>query len=160
MRFTARPIIHFQHRVDVGQCVRQSGADRSAHHIADDLGDRSEALRKYGGLLGLLYHGCDDVGDVRGAKALGGGGVEDLRDGILTLPAALAIRNPTVAKMFCAPAEDDFPRLADAFSEQLPEAERYLDSIASEAATEARLFSRQPEQLLTLIDYTRELSNS
>ena len=65
------------------------------------LGDRSERLRRFGGLLGLLYHGCDDVGDVRGAAALGGGGEEDLRDGILTLPAALAIRDRSVAALFC-----------------------------------------------------------
>lgn len=105
-----------------------------------------------------LYHGCDDVGDVRGAEALGGGGVEDLHDGILTLPAALAIRDPAVAKMFCALAQGDLSRLAEAFSEQLPEAKWYLDSIASEAATEACLFSRSSDQLMTLIDYTRELS--
>src|SRR6185312_11872450 len=54
------------------------------------LGTRTEELRRFGRLLGILYHGCDDVGDLRGAKALGGGGDEDLRDGILTLPAALA----------------------------------------------------------------------
>ena len=91
-----------------------------------------------------LYHGCD--------------GVEDLHDGILTLPAALAIRDPAVAKMFCALAQGDLSRLAEAFSEQLPEAKWYLDSIASEAATEACLFSRSSDQLMTLIDYTRELS--
>ena len=105
-----------------------------------------------------LYHGCDDVGDVCGAEALGGGGLEDLHDGILTLPAALAIRDPAVTKMFCAPAQGDLTRLAEAFSEQLLEAEWYLDPMASEAATGACLFSRSSDQLMTLIDYTRELS--
>lgn len=140
---------------------RIAGEDTgSMFEVAACLGDRSEALRRYGHLLGLLYHGCDDVGDVRGAEALGGGGVEDLRDGILTLPAALAIRDPNVAKMFCAPAEGDLPRLAEAFSEQLPEAELYLDTIAGEALSEARLFSRAPDRLLKLVDYTRELSRT
>ena len=30
-------------------------------------------MRRYGHLLGVLYHGCDDVGDLRGLEALGGG---------------------------------------------------------------------------------------
>ena len=45
---------------------------------------------KYGLLLGMLYHGCDDVADVRGTTALGGGSEKDIVDGILTLPAAIA----------------------------------------------------------------------
>jgi geranylgeranyl pyrophosphate synthase len=68
--------------------------------ICSCLADRSGRLRTFGGLLGLLYHGCDDVGDVRGTVSLGGGGLEDLRDGILTLPAALAIRDPEIAELF------------------------------------------------------------
>src|SRR5215467_4702699 len=34
------------------------------------LGARSERLRQYGHFLGVLYHGCDDVGDQRGLEAL------------------------------------------------------------------------------------------
>ena len=64
------------------------------------LGARSQRLRQYGHLLGVLYHGCDDVGDQRGLEALGGGGEEDIRDGILTLPAALAIRDPEIRELF------------------------------------------------------------
>jgi geranylgeranyl pyrophosphate synthase len=75
----------------------------SMFEVAACLGDRTERLRKFGGLLGLLYHGCDDVADVRGTTALGGGGYDDLRDGILTLPAALAIRDPEIARVFCNP---------------------------------------------------------
>ena len=41
----------------------------------------------------MLYHGCDDVADVRGTTALGGGSEKDIIDGILTLPAAIAIRD-------------------------------------------------------------------
>ena len=107
-----------------------------------------------------LHRGCDDVVDVRGAEALGGGDVEDLHDGSLTLPAALAIREPAVAKMFCTPAQGDLSRLAEAFSEQLPDAEWYLNSIAGEAATEAYLLSCSLVQLMTLFDYTRELLRS
>jgi geranylgeranyl pyrophosphate synthase len=130
----------------------------SMFEVAACLGDRSERLRKFGGLLGLLYHGCDDVADVRGATALGGGGFDDLRDGILTLPAALAIRDPEIAGRFCKPSEDDLAALSKAFQEKLPEAEAYLDGIAEEAGTEARLFALDPEPLLALIDQTRRLS--
>jgi geranylgeranyl pyrophosphate synthase len=130
----------------------------SMFEVAACLGDRSGRLRKFGGLLGLLYHGCDDVADVRGTTALGGGGFDDLRDGILTLPAALAIRNPEVAKMFCNPSEDDLTSLASAFQASLPEAERYLDGIAEEARTEARLFANRPEPLFALVEQTRRLS--
>ena len=124
------------------------------------LGDRSERLRRFGGLLGLLYHGCDDVGDVRGAAALGGGGEEDLRDGILTLPAALAIRDRSVAALFCKvdPDPEDLRALADAFAAQLPNAEKYLDEIAKEARKEARLFSTDPAPLWALVEQTRRLS--
>jgi hypothetical protein len=98
------------------------------------------------------------VADVRGASALGGGGVDDLRDGILTLPAALAIRDPNVARMFCDPSGAELPLLAEAFQTKIPEAEAYLDRIAEEARTEARLFAPYPHGLIALIDQTRQLS--
>jgi geranylgeranyl pyrophosphate synthase len=126
--------------------------------VAACLGDRTERLRKFGGLLGLLYHGCDDVADVRGTTALGGGGYDDLRDGILTLPAALAIRDPKIARVFCNPNTDDLQRLAHAFREKLPQAEAYLDSIAEAARAEAQLFAANPKPLFALIDHTRQLS--
>jgi geranylgeranyl pyrophosphate synthase len=124
------------------------------------LGTRTEELRRFGHLLGLLYHGCDDVGDVRGAEALGGGGEEDLRDGILTLPAAFAIADARVAAIFCNtnPSHDDLCALATAFRETLPRAEAYLDGIAEEARQEARRFAPRPEPLLALIEQTRQLS--
>ena len=130
----------------------------SMFEVAACLGDRSGRLRKFGGLLGLLYHGCDDVADVRGTTALGGGGFDDLRDGILTLPAALAIRDSDVARRFCKPGDDDLAILAKAFQAKLPDAEAYLDAIAEEARTEARLFAVNPEPLSALIDQTRRLS--
>ena len=130
----------------------------SMFEVAACLGDGTERLRKFGGLLGLLYHGCDDVADVRGTTALGGGGYDDLRDGILTLPAALAIRDPKIARVFCNPNTDDLQRLAHAFREKLPQAEAYLDSIAEAARAEAQLFAANPKPLFALIDHTRQLS--
>lgn len=130
----------------------------SMFEVCACLGTRTEELRRYGGLLGMLYHGCDDVGDVRGAEALGGGGSEDLRDGILTLPAALAIRTPEVAALFTQTTAEHHPQLMEAYRAQLPEAEAYLDHIAEEAKTQARLFAPNPAPLYALVDDTRQLS--
>ncbi len=140
---------------------RIAGEDTgSMFEICACLGDRSGRLRRFGGLLGLLYHGCDDVGDVRGAVALGGGGEADVRDGILTLPAALAIRDPAIGAIFTKPdpTDADYTALATAFAAKLPEAETYLDRIAEEARSEARLFAVDPVPLYALIDQTRGLS--
>lgn len=130
----------------------------SMFEVCACLGDRSGRLRTFGGLLGLLYHGCDDVGDVKGLAALGGGGEEDLRDGILTLPAALAIRDPETAEMFCDPRGANLAELGRRFVTKLPEAESYLDRIAEEANNEARSFASDPLPLLALIEQTRQLS--
>jgi geranylgeranyl pyrophosphate synthase len=124
------------------------------------MGTRSEELRRFGRLLGMLYHGCDDVGDARGLEALGGGGDEDIRDGILTLPAALAIRNPRVRELFCKeqPTAADIETLAQAIAAQVPDAEAHLDGLANEAREEALLHARDPEPLFAMIDHTRQLS--
>ena len=128
----------------------------SMFEVCACLGTRSEALRQYGRLLGMVYHGCDDVGDVRGAQALGGGGVEDVRDGILTLPAALAIR-----KVFCKPQPSDaeLALLTRANADQLDEAETVLDGIAQQAIEQARHHARDPEPLVALVEHTRRLSS-
>ena len=133
----------------------------SMFEVCACLGTRTEELRRFGHLLGVLYHACDDVGDVRGAAALGGGGEEDMRDGILTLPAALAIRDPDVAAVFMKPepSEDDLRALAVAFRAQLGEAERYLDTIAGEACAEARASAPNPTPLIALVERTRQLSS-
>jgi geranylgeranyl pyrophosphate synthase len=124
------------------------------------IGTRDERLRKFGRLLGMVYHGCDDVGDARGLAALGGGGDEDVRDGILTLPAAFAIRDSRIQRLFCkdkrTPAE--LNEIARAIQRRVPEAEAYLDEIAREAREEAVLRARYPDPLLALVDYTRQLS--
>jgi geranylgeranyl pyrophosphate synthase len=140
---------------------RIAGEDTgSMFEICAVLGARSQRLRRYGHLVGVLYHGCDDVGDQRGLEALGGGGEEDIRDGILTLPAALAIRDPHVRELFRN--DDDDPdrlaALADAFLAQLDDAEEELDRIADSARTEAAQFADDAEPLLALVDQVRQLS--
>jgi geranylgeranyl pyrophosphate synthase len=122
------------------------------------LGTGDEKLRQFGRLLGMLYHGCDDVGDVKGAIALGGGGEEDLRDGILTLPVAIAIQDPEIALHFRSPTPEGLQHLFRRMVESLPAAERYLDGIAAEAAAEAERVARFPDVLLKLVRNTRRLS--
>jgi geranylgeranyl pyrophosphate synthase len=132
----------------------------SMFEICAVLGARSQRLRRYGHLLGVLYHGCDDVGDQRGLEALGGGGEEDIRDGILTLPAALAIRDARIRELFRVD-DDDRNRLAilaEAFQAQLDDAEGVLDRIADSARAEAEQFADDSEPLLDLVDQVRQLS--
>jgi geranylgeranyl pyrophosphate synthase len=132
----------------------------SMFEICAVLGARSERLRRYGRLVGILYHGCDDVADQRGVEALGGGGDEDIRDGILTLPAALAIRDPHVRELFLRDdhAQDRFAALALAYQERLEDAELVLDEIAREACGEAARASQQPAPLVALVEEVRQLS--
>ncbi len=122
------------------------------------LGTGDEKLRRFGHLLGMLYHGCDDVGDIKGAVALGGGGEEDVRDGILTLPTAIAIRDPDTAMRFRDPKPEDLEILLERMEAALPAAERYLDGIAAEAEAEATRAARHPEGLIDLVRNTRKLS--
>ena len=124
------------------------------------MGTRNEDLRKFGRLLGMLYHGCDDVGDARGLSALGGGGDEDVRDGILTLPAAFAIRDSRIRTLFCKPnpEREELDETALAIRARVADAEAYLDGIADEARAEAFTRARNPEPLFALIDHTRQLS--
>jgi geranylgeranyl pyrophosphate synthase len=141
---------------------RIAGEDTgSMFEVCAVLGGRWEGLRQYGHLVGVLYHGCDDVGDVRGLDALGGGGEEDIRDGILTLPAALAIRDPRIRELF-AVADRDGARLrviTEACRDQLDEAEVVLDRVAASARAEARRFADRPAPLLELVDQVRQLSS-
>jgi geranylgeranyl pyrophosphate synthase len=132
----------------------------SMFEICARLGTCDNQLSEFGKLLGLLYHGCDDVGDVRGAVALGGGGEEDVRDGILTLPAAFAIRDPQVALLFRSSEKSRYTVLTKKMYEVLPEAENYLDQIAKDAETEALRHAKKPQGLLALVKRTRALSKS
>jgi geranylgeranyl pyrophosphate synthase len=121
---------------------------------------RDDLLRKFGGSLGILYHGCDDVGDVKGLESLGGGGEEDLRDGILTLPASIAIKDPKIAELFCKPTRsvDELAQISQAVRAAVPAAEERLDQVAAEAKWEAHLHAANPTILYALVDHTRELS--
>jgi geranylgeranyl pyrophosphate synthase len=124
------------------------------------LATRDDRLRKFAHLLGVVYHGCDDVGDVKGLESLGGGGEEDLRDGILTLPASLAIRDPHISALFCKPEPSaaDLAQISAAMIAALPEADLKLDELARDAKWEAQLHTAAPETLFKLVDYTRDLS--
>lgn len=124
------------------------------------LGTRDDRLSRFGLLLGTLYHGCDDVADVRGTSALGGGSAKDIEDGILTLPAAIAMRDPSTAVLFGAKDQGAITEVTARLVQALPEAERYLDRLAAEAEQEARAHAQFPEPLLQLIQYTRALSNN
>ncbi len=140
---------------------RIAGEDTgSMFEVCACLGTRSDQLRRFGALLGMLYHGCDDVGDVRGAVALGGGGKEDLRDGILTLPAALAIRDPALRVLFCKtePSDAELDILAQANAAQLEMAESLLDDLAAQAVDQAQKYASDPQPLVALVHYTRRLS--
>jgi geranylgeranyl pyrophosphate synthase len=174
--FAVRHLSELLRRLGAAECLqwrlrRQPLGVEDWRHIAGEdtgsmfeicgvLGGRSERLRRYGHLLGVLYHGCDDVADQRGLEALGGGGDEDIRDGILTLPAALAIRDPVVRAAFLT--DDDDPKrliaLGEAFRARLDEAELVLDGIADDARAEAAQFADRPEPLLDLVDHVRQLS--
>jgi geranylgeranyl pyrophosphate synthase len=163
-------------RLGVAECVqwatrRQPGGYKDWQALAQEdtgsmfevcagLATQDESLRRFGRLLGMVYHGCDDVADVKGLASLGGGGEDDLRDGILTLPASLAIQNPRIRAMFCAakPSDEELREIALAMRDQLPSAEDKLDELAAAAKWEAQLHSRDPSGLYALVDCTRELS--
>lgn len=133
------------------------------------LGARSQRFRRFGRLLGMLYHGCDDVADVSEAERLGGGKDEDVRDRILTLPAALAIQHsPRTASLFYCdePAETpDAVRAQDAellaaYKARLPDAEAELDNIRRQLDEEiSGLGVPRPEALRALADSVRTLSH-
>lgn len=147
----------------VSDWQRIAGEDTgSMFELCAVLGAGSERLRRYGHLLGVLYHGCDDVADLRGLESLGGGGEEDVRDGILTLPAALAIRDPEIRELFVRDDADQrrLAQLAAAYRDQLGEAEAVLERIADSAREEALQFAVDPNQLLTLVEQVRQLSSS
>lgn len=118
----------------------------------------NEEMRRFGRLLGTLYHGCDDVSDVLGSAALGGGGVEDMRDGILTLPMSIAIQNPATLAAFQRGAPQDLTLLSNAVRMVLPAATAELDRIVSEARAEAARVCPYTQGLNALIDHTRGLA--
>jgi geranylgeranyl pyrophosphate synthase len=130
----------------------------SMFEICARLGTRNDQLLRYGLLLGTLYHGCDDVADVRGTTALGGGSEKDIVDGILTLPAAIAMRDPATALLLRDVRTETFGETARRLRAALPEAETYLDRLAAEAEEEAIRNAPYPDRLVDLIRHTRALS--
>jgi geranylgeranyl pyrophosphate synthase len=138
----------------------------SMFEICACLGARSQRYRRLGRLLGMLYHGCDDVADVAKLEGLGDseGGNEDLKEGILTLPAALAIQNDaTIREVFCKETrdEEELGTLLDAFRAQLNRARGELDEIAHQAQDEARYLQvRNDAQIRRLIDQVRALGGA
>jgi len=173
-RYSVRLLSELMQRLGVAECMqwrlrKQPLGVADWHAIAAEdtgsmfevcarLGTRNDRLKRFGLLLGILYHGCDDVGDVRGAAALGGGGNEDLRDGILTLPAALAIRDPEVAVLFRTGGTQGRVALLKRTRNVLSEAEAYLDEIAASAEEEAKRNASHQEPLIELVRRTRGLS--
>ena len=136
-----------------------AGADTGTmFEICARLGTRDDTLLKYGLLLGTLYHGCDDVADVRGTSALGGGSEKDIEDGILTLPAAVAMRDPATALLIRDVRPENYAETARRLQAALPDAEAYLDRLAVEAEYEALNNAPYPARLVDLIRHTRALS--
>jgi geranylgeranyl pyrophosphate synthase len=130
----------------------------SMFEICARIGTRDDRLLLYGLLLGTLYHGCDDVADVRGTTALGGGSEKDIVDGILTLPAAIAMRDPATALLLRNVRQATLGETAARLREALPEAEAYLDRLTAEAEHEAVANAPYPARLVELVRHTRALS--
>lgn len=134
----------------------------SMFEICACLGARSQRYRRMGRLLGMLYHGCDDVADATGLESLGGGGEEDLREGILTLPAALALMHVDGFRaVFTKEVRDDadLAYLRKALLGQIPRAHDELDAIQHQVELEMQqLGVANPSQMMRLIRHTRQLA--
>lgn len=151
----------------------------SMFEICACLGSRSQRFRRLGRLIGMLYHACDDIADIRSARLpaqsssrmganaerLGGTGNEDLEQGILTLPAALAIeRDPGIRRLF-SKAEDltgaELNTLHAAFSQQLDRADAELKRIKAQALDELHWLNPiNVSQFENLIEEVYRLSES
>ena len=130
----------------------------SMFEICARLGTRDDRLQRYGLLLGMLYHGCDDVADVRGTTALGGGSEKDIIDGILTLPAAIAVRDPATAAMFRAGERRRSAASRSGFRQHSPRPRPISTGLPTRPTTEATRNADDPEPLVDLIGHTRSLS--
>jgi geranylgeranyl pyrophosphate synthase len=180
VRFDIRLLSELVKRLAVAECVQWNVRKKrggyadwywlaredtgSMFEICACLGARDQRFRKFGRALGILYHGCDDVADLFHGRDLGGGGEEDLTEGILTLPAALALEtgDQRLLDLFHKGDRNDAnvrARLRKAFKLQRENAHRKLDELNAAAKKEAaNLGLRYPEGLYLLVDYTRELA--
>lgn len=144
---------------DVDTWLTLAGEDTGAMFAAcARVATRDDRLSRFGYQLGTLYHGCDDIADLRGTLALGGHSDRDITDRIVTLPAAIAVRDPAVAELFSSDSEEHHGQFAEALTGALPRAEEILDELAADAEREARANAEAPDILVDLVRYTRELS--
>jgi len=142
----------------------------SMFEICACLGARSQRVRGLGRLIGMLYHACDDIADIRSidasasasAQLLGGTGSEDIDEGILTLPAALAIQHDErIRKLFCKknPTREELRALYVAFAARLNDACEELQRIRAQALSEMDAVGVwNPRQMRALIDEVYALS--
>jgi geranylgeranyl pyrophosphate synthase len=150
-----------RHPLGVDTWREIAGEDTGAMFAAcARVATRDDRLDRYGYLLGTLYHGCDDIADIRGSLALGAHSDRDISDRILTLVAALACRDPAVARLFAETGPERDDELARALAGALPAAEAALDELAEEALGEARRNAADPRPLEQLVRFTRELSGA
>ena len=95
-------------------------------------------------------------------EGLGGGGDEDLEEGILTLPAALAIEHSARVRALFSKRDrsaDELATLRAAFIAQLPRAAQELDDIRRQLESElAHLGVRNAPQFQRLIGHVRRLA--
>ena len=84
----------------------------------------------------------------------------EVKIGILTLPASIAIKDPIIAELFCKSerSENELEQIARAVRAAVPAAEERLDQLAVEAKWEAHLHCANPAPLYALVEHTRELS--
>lgn len=75
----------------------------------------------------------DHVAAVDGDIGSALGGDDDIGDGILTLPAAIATRNPATATVFWNPDQRRPEEPGPALQAALPEAEQVLDELAAQS---------------------------
>ena len=81
---------------------RIAGEDTgSMFEVCACLGDRSSRLRKFGGLLGLLYAAATTWATSAAPSLSAAAGRKMCGTASYTLPAALAIRDPEIGALFC-----------------------------------------------------------
>jgi geranylgeranyl pyrophosphate synthase len=123
-----------------------------------------EALRRYGQLVGMAFQVADDVLDYIATSAEVGKPVgADLRQGTITLPLMLALRDPAVAPalrdLLATPDlnDDEYQRIVALVrqSDAIAGAEAHAQRFADQARTELALFPDSlPRQTLEQIcDY-------
>ncbi len=172
--YACRVFMELGERIVVAECRqwrvrrRALGVDEWRRLAGEDTGAMFEAcaraavrdgtLDRFAYLLGTLYHGCDDVADIRGTLALGTESEKDVTDRILTLPAAIATLDPATRELYEQGGPEVDEELAERLTEALAEAEAVLDAIAREAEDEARGSAAHPDGLVRLVRYTRALS--